>query len=125
MSAFVTGGTGFIGKRLVRRLLQRDKEQVYILIVQCNAGIHGVAEWSSGAPDAARVTAIAGDISKPDLGVAPKDARRLKGKIDHFFHLAAVYDLAADPRKSMEANVAGAATRSPSPRRSARAASTI
>jgi nucleoside-diphosphate-sugar epimerase len=31
MSAFVTGGTGFIGKRLVRRLLQRDKGLVYVL----------------------------------------------------------------------------------------------
>ena len=32
MSAFVTGGTGFVGKRLVRRLLQRDNEPVYILV---------------------------------------------------------------------------------------------
>ena len=32
MSAFVTGATGFIGKRLVRRLLQRDNEPVYILV---------------------------------------------------------------------------------------------
>ena len=32
MSAFVTGGTGFIGKRLVRRLLERDEEPVYVLV---------------------------------------------------------------------------------------------
>ena len=32
MSAFVTGGTGFIGKRLVRRLLQRDGDLVYVLM---------------------------------------------------------------------------------------------
>ena len=32
MSTFVTGGTGFIGKRLVRRLLERDSERVYVLV---------------------------------------------------------------------------------------------
>jgi thioester reductase-like protein len=108
MSAFVTGGTGFIGKRLARRLLQRSKEQVYILTF--NATPESMASlmefWGR---DYARVTAIAGDISKPDLGIAPKDVRRLKGKIDHFFHLAAVYDLAADPSQVMKANVQGVA----------------
>ena len=108
MSAFVTGGTGFIGKRLARRLLQRDKEQVYILTF--NATPEFMASLMEfWGPDCARVTAIAGDISKPDLGIAPKDVRRLKGKIDHFFHLAAVYDLAADPSQVMKANVQGVA----------------
>ena len=108
MSAFVTGGTGFIGKRLARRLLQRDKEQVYILTF--NATPESMASLMEfWGPDCARVTAIAGDISKPDLGIAPKDVRRLKGKIDHFFHLAAVYDLAADPSQVMKANVQGVA----------------
>ncbi len=41
MSAFVTGGTGFIGKRLVRRLLERDGEPVYILVRQADAGADG------------------------------------------------------------------------------------
>ena len=31
MSAFVTGGTGFIGKQLVRRLIERDGGPVYVL----------------------------------------------------------------------------------------------
>ena len=43
------------------------------------------------------MTLIEGDISKPDLGVSAEDARKLEGKIDHFFHLAAVYDLRAPP----------------------------
>src|SRR5271165_3457193 len=32
MSAFITGGTCFIGKRLVRRLLQRDAERLNVLM---------------------------------------------------------------------------------------------
>ncbi len=108
MSAFVTGGTGFIGKQLVRRLLERDGEPVYVLVCRPTPElIAGLKEfWGEGAD---RVTLIEGDISKPDLGVAAEDARKLEGKIDHFFHLAAVYDLTADPAQVISANVAGVA----------------
>src|SRR5208337_5531274 len=105
MSAFVTGGTGFIGKRLVRRLLERDGEPVHILVYKPTPElVTSLKEfWGAGAE---RVTMIEGDISKPDLCVSTKDARKLKGKIDHFFHLAAVYDLNAPPAQVVTANVA-------------------
>jgi len=108
MSAFVTGGTGFIGRRLIRRLLERDDEPVYALIYRPTeeliAGLN--AFWGE---EATRVTMIEGDISKVDLGVSARDARKLKGKVDHFFHLAAVYDLKAPPDEVVTANVAGVA----------------
>ncbi len=108
MSAFVTGGTGFIGKRLLRRLLRRDGDFVYVLMRKPTPEM--VAELRAFCgEDGERVTPVEGDISKPDLGVSGKDVRRLTGKIDHFFHLAAVYDLAADPEKVVAANVAGVA----------------
>jgi NAD(P)-dependent dehydrogenase (short-subunit alcohol dehydrogenase family) len=108
MSAFVTGGTGFIGKRLLRRLLQRDQEPVYVLMRKPTP--EAVAELKAFfGDDGERVTPVEGDISKPKLGVSAKDVQRLKGKIDHFFHLAAVYDLAAEPEQLVTANVAGVA----------------
>ena len=108
MSAFITGGTGFIGKRLVRLLLQRDGGNVYVLMFNPMQESEAALREFWGE-DSARVTAIAGDILKPDLGVAPKDACRLKGEIDHFFHLAAVYDLTADAAQVLKANVEGVA----------------
>ncbi|HTZ66661.1 MAG TPA: SDR family oxidoreductase [Roseiarcus sp.] len=108
MSAFVTGGTGFIGKRLIRRLLERNAEPVYILMFEGTPELTASLKGFWGA-DSARVTAITGDISKPNLGIAPRDARRLKGRIDQFFHLAAVYDLTADPAQVVKANVDGVA----------------
>jgi thioester reductase-like protein len=46
-------------------------------------------------PHATRVVPIAGDLAERDLGVSKADLRKLNGKIDHLFHLAAIYDLQA------------------------------
>jgi len=108
MSAFVTGGTGFIGRRLIRRLLERDSEPVYVLVHQPTEELLAALKefWGDGAE---RATMIEGDISRPDLGVSTSAAGKLDGRIDHFFHLAAVYDLNAPPAQVVTANVAGVA----------------
>ena len=106
MGAFITGGTGFIGKRLVRRLIERGDEPITVLVRKPSPELAASLNAFWGAADG-RVTFVAGDIAQPGLGVAAKDAARLKGKVDHFFHLAAVYDLKADPEQVAEANVAG------------------
>ncbi len=54
-----------------------------------------------GAPEG-RIVAVAGDLTKPGLGVEDFDE-----KIDHLFHLAAVYDIKADEESSVKANVEG------------------
>ena len=108
MGAFITGGTGFIGKRLVRRLLERDDEPIAVLVRKPSAELADSLNAFWGVANG-RVTFVAGDIAKPGLGIAAHDAKRLKGKVDHFFHLAAVYDLKADPDEVAEANVAGVA----------------
>lgn len=53
-----------------------------------------------------QIVAVAGDLSKPNLGVAAADLRKLKGRIEHFFHLAAVYDLEATAEATAEAQQA-------------------
>ena len=107
MSAFVTGGTGFIGKRLVRKLLARGHE-VHVLVRKPTPDLIGAlaAFWGDAA---SRVRFVEGDISRPNLGVPDDDVRALKGGVDHFFHLAAIYDLEAEPAEVVAANVAGVA----------------
>jgi NAD(P)-dependent dehydrogenase (short-subunit alcohol dehydrogenase family)/thioester reductase-like protein len=53
------------------------------------------------------VIGIQGDLAQPGLGVSAADARKLKGKVDHFFHLAAIYDVAASAQDQQVANVDG------------------
>jgi NAD(P)-dependent dehydrogenase (short-subunit alcohol dehydrogenase family) len=102
---FVTGATGFIGRNLVERLLQREGT-VYALV---RAGSRGRLEElrTAWGADGARVVPIAGDLSQPGLGVSEEDLLTLRGAVDHFFHLAAVYDMTAGAEAQEVANVEG------------------
>lgn len=106
MHYFVTGATGFIGKRLVAKLLQRKGAVVHFLIRQESEGkVAGLREyWGVGA---SRAVPVFGDLTARKLGVSADEVKALKGQIDHFFHLAAVYDLEADEESQIAVNVDG------------------
>ncbi|HEX5375197.1 MAG TPA: SDR family oxidoreductase, partial [Solirubrobacterales bacterium] len=105
MNYFVTGATGFIGRNLVQRLLHREGT-IYALV---RAGSRGRLEElrTSWGPNGARVVPISGDLAQPGLGVSEEDLVTLRGDVDHFFHLAAIYDLAAGAEAQEIANVEG------------------
>ena len=106
MQYFVTGATGFIGKRLVKKLLERKGSVVYFLLRKESAG--KVAELRSyWGVSAARAVPVFGDLTARKLGVATEDVKKLKGQIDHFHHLAAVYDLSADTESQVAVNIEG------------------
>src|SRR4051812_21364633 len=97
MAYFVTGASGFIGKRLVKKLLERADAVVYFLMREDKGQAKKVKALRTywGANDK-RAIAMTGDLKEPTLGLARADQKLLKGNIDHFFHLAAIYDLSAD-----------------------------
>jgi len=94
MSYFVTGGTGFIGHNLIELLLKR-RGKVYVL-VRKGSMWKLEALKSSWGKAADRIVPVRGDLTKPRLGIPAAKRRELEGKIDHVFHLAAIYDLKAD-----------------------------
>jgi NAD(P)-dependent dehydrogenase (short-subunit alcohol dehydrogenase family) len=106
MIYFVTGASGFIGKRLVRTLLSRPDACVYFLT--WNSSPARLTEllrfWNT---DESRAIALKGDLTEPGLGIAPSDVERITNKVDHVFHLGAIYDLNADPAAEMRTYVEG------------------
>jgi NAD(P)-dependent dehydrogenase (short-subunit alcohol dehydrogenase family) len=106
MQYFVTGATGFIGKRLVKTLLSRRGATVYFLVRPGSEGkIGGLLEYWGVSKN--RAIAISGDLTSKKLGIGAEDVKRMKGQVDHMYHLAAVYDLSADKDSQITVNIDG------------------
>jgi NAD(P)-dependent dehydrogenase (short-subunit alcohol dehydrogenase family) len=109
MHYFVTGATGFIGKRLVKTLLARRGSSVSFLM---RAGSEGKLDalyeyWGLNGAAKKRALPVTGDLTAKKLGVASDAMKALKGTVDAVYHLAAVYDLGADADSQIAVNVEG------------------
>jgi NAD(P)-dependent dehydrogenase (short-subunit alcohol dehydrogenase family) len=105
MAYFVTGGTGFIGRFLIGNLLKRG-DTIYVLVRKGSQKKLATLRQEWGASED-QVIAVTGDLGKPLLGVAESEIAKLKGKVRHMFHLAAIYDLAASAEAQERANIHG------------------
>jgi NAD(P)-dependent dehydrogenase (short-subunit alcohol dehydrogenase family) len=105
MSYFVTGATGFIGRHLVEELLRHREGEIFILVREGSREKLDelVERWSAGD----RITPVIGDLTRERLGVDQAWIDEHRGKLDHFFHLAAIYDMTAADEANERLNVAG------------------
>src|ERR671931_2562033 len=103
MTYFVTGATGFIGRHLVERLLEREGDIGVLVREGSREKLDELIDrWGAGD----RIKPVTGDLPEPLLGVSEEDRQALQG-VEHFFHLAAIYDMTADETQNALLNVGG------------------
>ncbi|MBK6728930.1 MAG: SDR family oxidoreductase [Xanthomonadales bacterium] len=105
MTYFVTGATGFIGRHLLENLLKR-RGKIYALVRKGSLEKLEALIEKLGAGKG-EIVPVIGDLTKPKLGVTPAQQKLLTGKVKHFFHLAAIYDVEADEETNHLVNVEG------------------
>jgi len=106
-----TGFPGFIGARLIPRLLELRPHTTFVCLVQekfVEQAKTSIDELAEQHPQTAgRLELVIGDITAPGLGMGETDAKALQKKLTGCYHLAAVYDLAVAREVGLRINVEG------------------
>ncbi|MGH2713917.1 MAG: SDR family oxidoreductase [Thermoleophilaceae bacterium] len=100
-AVLLTGATGFVGKEILDRFLDRGR-QVFALVraKDDDAAAGRLARH-------ARLTAVAGDIERPGLGLAPRRAAALAEEVTTVVHCAASVSFDMSLEASRRVNVEG------------------
>jgi thioester reductase-like protein len=105
-----TGFPGFLGTRLLPRVLHRDPDADAVCLVQerfLELAHQRVDELvADDAALAGRIRLVEGDITRPDLGLGGEHEELARSTVE-VFHLAAVYDLEVTRQLGMAVNVDG------------------
>ncbi len=110
---FITGFPGFIARRLVDRILDKNPDTTFTVLIEermrgvADATIKGMERPHPGFIEATSV--VTGDICRPRLGMSEQIYQEVTGRTTHVWHLAAVYDLAVPSSLAYKVNVLGTA----------------
>jgi thioester reductase-like protein len=110
----LTGATGFLGMDALARLIERDRDEVVVLVrasddEAARARLDGVLArlYDELPAGAARVSAVRGDLLEPGLGLSVSDRARLVGSVDRIVHCAASISFELPLAEAREINVRG------------------
>jgi thioester reductase-like protein len=97
---FLTGATGFVGGRLLRQLLATRPDRRVIALVRR-------PEQAAALPDAPGVSAVAGDLSRADLGLDAGSRDMLERSVTEIIHCAALTRFGAPLETARAVNTEG------------------
>lgn len=108
---FITGGTGFIGRKLIGSLLESDDVEKISLLVRDihKAGIALEEQIASANESGKKVVLLQGNVGEENFGLSKENIEKLKG-VSEVYHLASIVSLLnnEDARESiMKTNVEG------------------
>jgi thioester reductase-like protein len=111
VTVLFTGFPGFIGMRLLPRILELKPDARVECLVQekflpaAQDAVHALEK--SHKKTRGRIGLVTGDITAPGLGIEGARARELRKSLREAYHLAAVYDLAVKRDVGRRINVEG------------------
>lgn len=110
----LSGATGFLGMELLARYLQETDRRIFALVradddahaqQRVNETLEGV--FGTAAGFSGRVRALAGDMTRPGLGLAPELAQSVADQVDEIVHGAAAVSFDLDLEQARAINVQG------------------
>ena len=121
-SVFISGGTGFVGKVLVEKILRTcpDVKNIYLLI-RSKKGKHpqdrlkdvfysalfDLLKKTCGEARLNKVVAVSGDVMEENLGLSTEDRKKLINEVEIIYHLAATIRFDDPLKKAVLLNVRG------------------
>lgn len=117
MSILVTGGTGFLGKAILTRLVDMPRfERIYLLVrpkqaqsaeQRVTAIIGRMFPAHKAAALKARIHTLSGQLESPGLGLSPADMVIVRREVRQILHIGASTDFGAPLAESRLSNVEG------------------
>lgn len=107
-----TGFPGYLASAIIEDIFRNDVpiQKIYLLHLPATKkqALEQLTNWHNDSSMAIeKIELIEGDISKPELGLSNEQSQKLQQEVTHFFHLAALYDLATPLTPAWMVNVQG------------------